>query len=122
MSEDPITPLELAPLTAVERRFLQDVHTVISKNIQRADFDVRDAAELMSVSKRTLERKMKRVTGKTPGLYIREMRMQMASRIAQEGEVPTVNKLAQSVGFRDPDHFSRLYRRTFGMSPAELFQ
>ncbi|WP_188189377.1 helix-turn-helix domain-containing protein [Nonomuraea sp. SYSU D8015] len=33
-------------------------------------------------------------------------------------QAPTISAIAQSVGFKDPSHFSRAFRTRYGISPA----
>jgi AraC-like DNA-binding protein len=53
--------------------------------------------------------------------YIGERRLQRAWRLltAPSGQPLRIANIAQQCGFFDQSHFSRLFRRSFGMSPSE---
>lgn len=62
---------------------------------------------------------MKEQTGMTPNQYLREVRLQKARRLIEEGNVRTVKEACYAVGFKKASYFSDLYKKRFGKSPAE---
>lgn len=58
----------------------------------------------------------RRETGRTPHAYLAHMRMTRACVLLRD---PTMRiaDIARSVGYEDPLHFSRMFRRQFGLSP-----
>lgn len=56
-------------------------------------------------------------TGLTPMEYLRGLRMEQAKRLLFESD-QTVGEVAAAVGFDDPYHFSRVFRKHEGMSPT----
>jgi AraC-like DNA-binding protein len=59
----------------------------------------------------------KRVLGVGPGDYVRNVRLQWAQRLLI-GSDHTVQEIAVKVGYPDPFHFRRLFKRHFGASPT----
>ena len=57
--------------------------------------------------------------GKPPARYLRELRMERA-RVLLERTVLTVREVMSQVGFRDPSHFARDFRRYHGVAPSVL--
>lgn len=56
-------------------------------------------------------------TGKTPAAFVTEKRMREASRrLLYEDE--TIEDIAEAVGYRNRNHFSRVFRRYAGLGPA----
>jgi len=49
--------------------------------------------------------------------YITLMRLKRAAQLI-EMEAGSISEIAGMVGFRDPGHFSRLFRNTFGYPPS----
>jgi AraC-like DNA-binding protein len=61
---------------------------------------------------------IKKETGKSSLEYIQNKIMDRAkSRIFEEGK--TINEIAYELGFKYPQHFSRLFKQHVGMSPLE---
>lgn len=56
-------------------------------------------------------------TGMPPGRYLHTMRMQRA-RVLLERTFLTVREVMSRVGFRDPSHFARDFRRFHGVAPS----
>jgi AraC-like DNA-binding protein len=60
---------------------------------------------------------VKRHTGHTVGAWITSVRLaEAASRLVHTDAA--VAEIAERVGWRDPTHFIRRFRRTFGLTPA----
>lgn len=55
--------------------------------------------------------------GTTPMQYLRELRMQRACHLLDDGSRP-VKAIAPTVGYPDPLHFSRVFKGTTGLSPT----
>ncbi len=51
--------------------------------------------------------------------YLRQKRMEYASRLLTQNKV-TVIEAAQAVGYSNPSHFSRAFRNAFGVNPREF--
>ncbi|HEX4571305.1 MAG TPA: GlxA family transcriptional regulator [Dongiaceae bacterium] len=75
-----------------------------------------DIAQHLGLSLRQLQRLFARHLGETPLGHYKMMRLAKAHALLQQTRLP-VTEVALSAGFASPEHFSRLYRRTFGRSP-----
>jgi AraC-like DNA-binding protein len=60
-------------------------------------------------------RDFKRVTGLTPGAYVRNRRLRLAGRLIEQG-APIV-EAALAAGFADQSHLTRSFRSTHGITP-----
>ncbi|MEH6631346.1 MAG: helix-turn-helix domain-containing protein [Halopseudomonas aestusnigri] len=83
---------------------------------------VAQAARLLGVSARTLQRLIQEATGKPPVFWHRLARVRKAGRALNcEGEKATsLAELAFDRGFSDQAHMSREFRTWFGISPSNL--
>lgn len=60
----------------------------------------------------------KEQTGKSPGEYLRDMRMNLAARrLLLSAE--SVNDIAYSVGYEDANFFIRVFKKYFGVTPNQ---
>jgi AraC-like DNA-binding protein len=57
--------------------------------------------------------------GKPPLQYINDMRLKSALNLLKTGP-QTVTEVADAVGFRDYNHFGRLFRKRYGCTPYEV--
>lgn len=70
------------------------------------------------LERRTLLRRFANATGMTPIEYSRNVRMARARELLEFSNKP-LKDLAFQVGYEDPNAFTRAFRRTIGMSPAD---
>ena len=102
--------------------FIDKVTSVILEHLSDCDFDVLQLANELSMSRTTLHRRMKEMTGKTTSSFIRDIRMNEACKtLAADGNI-RVSELAYRVGFNDPKYFSRCFKEMFGVLPGEYSQ
>ena len=85
-------------------------------NIDEEDFNVDQLAEAMNMSRSNFHRKMKGLTGLTPGEFVLMIRLDYAAELLQKGEF-RVNEVCSMVGFKSLSHFSRSFQKKFGVSP-----
>lgn len=72
---------------------------------------------MAEVAETTFRRLFKEATGKTATEFIRQVRLTTAARLLLVSNDP-VNCIAHDVGFDDANHFTRVFRQAFGMTPG----
>jgi AraC family transcriptional activator of pobA len=77
-----------------------------------------DVAHEVGMTPGHLTTVVRRRTGRTVQDWIIERRMAEARKLLMDNDV-TVQEAARRVGISDPGYFSRLFRRTHGMSPRD---
>lgn len=58
--------------------------------------------------------------GMTPQSYIISKRLARAKAIINTGDFDTIGEVALLVGFNDPLYFSKLFKKTYGISPSNI--
>ncbi len=104
---------------AAELAWLEELETLMRREVQNDQVSVAWLAEHLFLSERQLQRRINRLTGLAPNAYIREVRLQEARRMMEQRQVQTLKEAAWMVGFRDEKHFSQIFRERFGKSPAD---
>lgn len=80
------------------------------------DVDLQFLAGLVGVTRFQVIRDFRRMTGLTPGAFVRNRRLRLASRLIEQGA--TLVDAALAAGFADQSHLSRSFRRTHGITPT----
>ena len=82
-------------------------------------FGPAELARLLSLSERTLYRRLGELTGLTPAAWLRELRLHQARQLLEAGGFGSVAEVADAVGFASAKHFSNVYAERFGRRPNE---
>lgn len=73
-------------------------------------------AEAAGYSTRQLERQFKAVLNETPSRYYRNLRVDLGRSLLFETEL-SVTEIAAATGFETANHFAKVFRERFGVSP-----
>ena len=109
------------PVEAVsaDDRLLERARNAVEQGLGDYGFGVERLAEQVHLSPRQLQRTLRRLTGLSAAGYIRAHRLQTAADLLQQ-RAGQVSEIAHRVGFRDPKHFSKLFRQVYGILPSEV--
>ncbi len=104
-------------LSKLDKDFLNKINVTVKENLGNSDFSVEDVTKTIGISRSLLHNKMKSLLNISMGSYIRQKRLEEAKRLLQEGY--NVSETAYKTGFSDPNHFSKTFKKQFGMNPGE---
>ena len=80
---------------------------------------VKSISQHTHISVSGIYKSMKQTFGKTLGEYILELRLSRAEALLKDDNI-SIEKIAESVGFSDPAYFSRLFKKSRGLSPMKF--
>jgi DNA-binding response OmpR family regulator len=103
----------------MEDAFLQKVLEIVTQHLSDIDFDMDRLSRSLGMSRSQIFRKIKALTGKSPSLFIRAIRLNQAKELLQTTDM-NVSEVAYEVGFSTPAYFSDTFLETFGIRPSEL--
>lgn len=104
-------------LNELDKKFLNEVNKLIEDHIEDSEFGVNDVTEALHISRTTLHLKMKNLVNISMGGYIRHKRLVKACELLKQGY--NVSETAYGAGFADPNYFSKVFRKAFGVSPTQ---
>lgn len=110
-----ISDMEFAKLDEI---LLENILKAVEENLSEPDFDVQHLAEKVNMSRSTLTRKLKAITGLTPLEYIRRVKMQHAFRMLEDTRA-TVNEVALALGYYNRKYFTTCFKEEYGITPSE---
>ncbi|MCI9059032.1 MAG: helix-turn-helix domain-containing protein, partial [Lachnospiraceae bacterium] len=78
-----------------------------------------ELTEKMHLSKPYLSKYIKEKSGKTFGDIVKNVRMKKARTLLKNTSM-TVENIADSVGYQNVEHFNRLFKKKYGMTPVQF--
>lgn len=91
---------------------------VVEANLGVPNFDINRLADELNMTRITLSRKIKAITGQTPLEFIRDIKMKHACRMLQNPAI-TIGEVVIALGYTDHGYFTTLFKNTFGITPSE---
>ncbi|MCB0568164.1 MAG: response regulator [Phaeodactylibacter sp.] len=104
------------------QRWLEELEAITFSRIGDFNLNTESLAYDLGMSGRSLQRRLKSLTGLTPNEYLQEARLQKARELLESRECSTVKEATLSVGMRDIPYFSRQFKKRFGKAPSDLLQ
>ncbi len=103
-------------MAEITDNFLEKLNTEVEYRIGNPDLDVEMLAESMSMSRRTLNRKLAAKLHSSANEYIRKTRLQKAASMLITEY--TISQTAFTVGFESPSYFTKCFKEEFGLTPS----
>jgi signal transduction histidine kinase/ligand-binding sensor domain-containing protein/AraC-like DNA-binding protein len=105
-------------LSERDEQLLERVRNWLEANFGDPEAGVAEMADFVAMEQRTLQRKLKALTGRTPAAHLQNYRLEQARRLLAETTRP-VQDVAFSCGFSSPQYFSRAFAQQEGLSPSK---
>lgn len=103
----------------IDEQFLTRVVKIIEEAITEVDLDVNILAEHLHMSRSSLYRKIKTMTGLSPVELIRNIRLKYACQLLKDRSI-NISEVAYMVGFSDAKYFATCFRKEFNITPSEF--
>ena len=91
----------------------------IARNYGDGDLSVETLCSYLHLSPTYFSTLFKREVGMSFIAYLTEVRMERAAQLLQETEEKTY-LIAEQTGYTDPNYFSYVFKRRFGVSPSKF--
>lgn len=104
-------------LESYDQKLLKKAISIVDDNISDPHLSVEKMALEMNMSRTSLHRKIKSITGFPPSELIRSIRLRRAAKLIAN-RVDSATQIALMVGFEDYSHFSKAFKKHFGTSPS----
>jgi len=106
-------------LSCLDEQFLNRILMVIEQHIAEEVFSIEEIGEEIGMSRAQVYRKIKALTGKSPSMYLRTVRLMKARQKILKKEA-SISEICYMVGFSSPAYFSRCFKDEFGCAPSEI--
>jgi signal transduction histidine kinase/CheY-like chemotaxis protein/ligand-binding sensor domain-containing protein len=105
-------------VTPVDEIFLKRAIKIVEQHMMDEDYNVSKFAVDIGMSRVSLYRKIKALTGHPPYHFIRSLRLKRAAQLLGTGEV-TVGEVLVQVGILEMSYFSKVFRKEYGVAPSD---
>ena len=101
----------------VQDIFLTRLYALLDEHLDDNLFGVDQLVDLIHLSRSSLHRKLKSLTGMSTTELVRNYRLQKATALLREGH--NSSDAAYQTGFGSPAYFTKSFREVYGMTPGE---
>lgn len=101
-----------------DKEFLETLLGIITAGLNNAELDASHLETKMAISRMQLYRKVKTLSGMTPGEFIRNIRLQKAAELLETTRL-TVSEIFFQTGFNNQSYFFREFKKKYQCSPNE---
>jgi len=103
----------------IRYEFVDRFRNLLYENLSNAEFDVTAEIEKSGYSKDHFRRCFKEETGATPSEYLTALRINRAKKLLSSTPRQSVELIAEGCGYSDSFYFSRVFKKSAGLSPTE---
>lgn len=107
------------PALAQEDAFLLRFREAVEARLSDPEFDIPQLERALGMSRSQIFRKVKALTGRSPSIFIRNLRLHKAKELLLNSEL-AISEIAYEVGFSTPAYFSTTFLDAFGKTPGEF--
>ncbi len=107
--------------TSLDEKFLENAVAIIEEHIAVTDFNLDLLSSRLNMSKSSLYRKIKSLTGLSPVEFTKNIRLKHACQMLA-GQAGNISDIAYAVGFADPKYFTSCFKAEFGLTPTEYIK
>lgn len=105
-------------LSDYDRQWIEKLLSITEPLLPNFDLKIDHVAEKMALSNVQLYRKVKAFTGMTTMQFIQNLRFEKAKKMLESDPNVPIKVVSYSVGFKSEKHFSRNFKKRYGVSPS----
>lgn len=104
---------------SAEEEFLEEIFSITEENLSDNEFNVEKLCRDIGISRTQLYRKVKAVTGRSPIVFIRDLRLNRALSLIKENKY-NLSEIALEIGYSNPSYFSKCFREKYGVKASNI--
>lgn len=102
----------------IQDNFISKLSEMLEQNIDDPDFHAGELAKKMGMSPKSLLDNVKRRTGQHTTDFILNQRLELGAHLLKTTSY-TVGQITYSIGIKNPNYFSRRFKKRYGMTPRQ---
>jgi DNA-binding response OmpR family regulator len=100
----------------INESFIKKAEDIVENNLRNPSFEISEFASQLSISKSSLQRKIKASTNLNPSEFIRDFRLKKSIELIKQGNL-NIDEIALLVGFNSTSYFIRTFKNKYGKTP-----
>lgn len=100
---------------------IERIRDAIAAQLDNEDLNMDDLAHFVGVSRNHLHRIVKKATGLSTTDYVHHVRIELACAMIRDTR-QSIKEVAYNVGYKNPTHFSRMFKAVMQISPREYLR
>lgn len=120
-SELPMSEFRTISHNRLDEEFIDRCREIIITHMSEPDLSVELLARELAMSRTSIFKKLKAVTGMTPNDFMKLVRLKEASRLLAEGRY-RISEIGFIAGFSSSSYFAKCFARQFGVLPTEFLR
>jgi YesN/AraC family two-component response regulator len=106
-------------LSSQSNRIVENTRQYIDEHYRQKGLTIHDVAKNNHVSPNYLSYLFKKYTGSSLWEYVVKLRMEESRALILNTDLRRY-EIAERVGYESPEHFSKIFKKYYGVSPSEL--
>jgi len=102
-----------------DEKLISDLIMIVEQNMTNYNLSVDLLAEKIGLSKSSLFRKVKGLTGLSPNEFVTQIKMNRAAELLKNNKGMRISDVAHESGYNDARYFSTTFKKFFGKSPKD---
>lgn len=117
-SASPNSDISVLATNSTDKQFMEKVVSMIETRITDSQLSVEELSRDMAMSRSSLHKKLKSLSGYVPNELIKVVRLKHAARLLLTTDHP-ISEIAYMTGFSSPSYFTKCFQQQFKMTPKE---
>ncbi len=120
-SKQPFTDAGTLTTNNHDRKFLEKLTLIIEERITDPQLSVEELSREMAMSRSSLHKKLKGISGQVPNEFIRLIRLKNAAKMLLSGDC-RISEVGYLSGFNSASYFSKCFLQQFGVTPTDFLE
>jgi DNA-binding response OmpR family regulator len=116
--KEPFAAIKDFSPTKNDEELLKKAYSIVERNLSNPDFEVKDFAYEIGMSRAQLYKKINAVAGQSVKEFIRIIRLKKAAELLVNSDM-NISEIAYHVGFASQSYFTTSFTEYFGINPSK---
>ena len=107
------------PIKNQDQQFLEKISAIVHANMENPEFGILILTKELGIGRTMIHTKLKQILDLSVTEFVNTIRLREAQKLLAENSELTISEISYKVGFKDPNYFSRMFKKTFTISATD---